>query len=428
MLPVVSVFFIVAVNFFFFAFLAYRSNMLLFNFLIFTSFMSEIFSIVVISLFPYWQMDLDGISMFIMLFGVGYFFILDFNKQNELLKEQSNELQVTNEQMYAMNESLKDEYMEIERIKNGLEDTIKERTGQVRKTTNSVKTLLNNTGEGFLKFDETLLVEPEYSAECKKLFGKNIDFRFFPELITNEYTEEIEMITKNLRSFLREEEPTQRTVVRSLLPRVIQSCNKVLSLKYRVIEEEDEENIMGKKIMVIINDITQETFLQNKLKAEKELFEYIVKLIAHYDEFQTLVDEYKTFWEKEYLTVINQPDLSLENKRNELLRTISMFKGNFASFGLKRICRHLQHLESQLEMGNSDYYQLFEKIRTERLYSKWLEKDIKKVHKHIHPHILQRQKVLKSEREAIKQVIELLKSLEETEALKQTLNILQKLQ
>jgi len=95
---------------------------------------------------------------------------------------------------------------------------------------------------------------------------------------------------------------------------------------------------------------------------------------------------------------------------------------------LKRICRHLDNLESQLEKGHSDYFQLFEKIRTQGLYLKWLEKDLKKVHDYIHPHILQRQKVFKSEREAIKQVIELLKPLEETEALNQTQTILQKLQ
>ena len=427
-LPEISLVMIVAVNFFFFALLGYRSNMLLFNFLIFTSFASEIFSMFAVSFFPYWQMDLDGISMFIMLFGVGYFFILDFNKQNELLKEQSNELQVTNEQMYAMNEALKDEYIKIERIKNGLEDTIKEQAGRLRKTMNSMKTLLNNTGEGFLKFDETLLIEPEYSAECKKIFCRNIDLLSFPELITNGSTDDIEMTTKILKRLLKEEEPTKMNALLALLPGVIQSCNKVLSLKYKVIEKEEEDNQMHRKIMVIINDITQEITLQNKLKAEKVLFEAIVKLLAHYDEFQTLVDSYKTFWEKEHLDVIQQTDVSPENKRDELLRTIHTFKGNFAGFGLKRICRHLDNLESQLEKGHSDYFQLFEKIRTQGLYLKWLEKDLKKVHDYIHPHILQRQKVFKSEREAIKQVIELLKPLEETEALNQTQTILQKLQ
>ena len=426
--PTISVLLIVVINFLLFAILAYRSDMFLFNFLVFTSFASEIFTFFVVSFFPYWQMDLDGISMFVLLFGVGYFFILDFNKQNELLQIQSSELQVTNEQMYAMNEVLKDEYMEIEKINNSLEETIKERTNQLRQSMKSVETLLNNTGEGFLKFNDSLLVEEGYSTECKKIFCKNIDYHYFPVLISNGDTSGMEMTAKVLRWLLNEEDPSQREMLFSLLPTVIESCYKILSLKYRLIEEEIDENILQKKIMVIINDITKELSLKNKIKEEKEIFEDIIRLIAHYDEFQSLVDEYLVFWEKESFSMLNSSDVPNEEKRNELFRKIHTLKGNFASFGMKIICENLHMLESQLEEKDQDVKELIDKISINHFYLDWLEKDMKKVHQHIDQSILEKQKTYHSEKHQIKQALALLQKVKENDDLREAKQILQKLQ
>src|SRR6056297_3139681 len=426
--PQVSYFFIIGVNFFFFALLAYQSNMIFFNFLVYTRFSAEIYNMFAVSLFPYWQLDLDGVTLFVMLFGVGYFFILDFNKQNELLRIQSSELQVTNEQMYAMNEVLKDEYMEIEKINNSLEEKIKERTSQLKKTMNSVKTLLNNTGEGFLKFNDSLLVEEEYSAECIQIFRKNIDYHFFPVLISNGIMDSVEMTTKILRKIFHEEDPVQREVLLSLLPSIIEQCHKVLSLKYRVIEEEDDENQTQNKIMVIINDITKELSLQNKLKEEKELFEDIIKLIAHYEEFQSLVKEYYEFWETECMTILQQSDLSSDEKRNDLFRKIHTFKGSFASFGLKIIAESLHMLETQLEEVDQEPGQLIKKIRTTKLYSNWIDKGLEKVYDYINPNSLDRHKPSIYERESVQQALQLIDKMEENDALKEAKKILQKLQ
>src|SRR6056297_3574921 len=424
--PQVSYFFIIGVNFFFFALLAYQSNMIFFNFLVYTRFSAEIYNMFAVSLFPYWQLDLDGVTLFVMLFGVGYFFILDFNKQNELLRIQSSELQVTNEQMYAMNEVLKDEYMEIEKINNSLEEKIKERTSQLRQTMNSIKTLLNNTGEGFLKFNDSLLVEEEYSAECKKIFCKNIEHHFFPVLISKGDLDSMEMTTDILRKILHEENTIQRELLMSLLPSVIESCQKVLSLKYRLIEEEDDENQIQKKIMVIIKDITKELSLQNRLKEDKELFEEIIKLIAHYDDFHLLVEEYNHFWDKDCPEIIQRSDLSHEEKRNELFRRIHTFKGSFGIFGLKRICEGLHMLENQLEDKDQELKQLIEKIKVNRKYANWLEEDMSKVYEYIQPTVLEKQRTTSVERESIKEALDLLNHIEEKDALRKAKQVLQK--
>ena len=424
--PAISYLLIIAINFFFFSLLAYKSDMLLFNFMVYTRFVAEIYNFFSVSLFPYWQLDLSGITLFVMLFGVGYFFILDFNKQNELLKNQGNELQVTNEQMYAMNEVLKDEYMEIEKINNSLEEKIKERTSQLRQTMNSIKTLLNNTGEGFLKFNDSLLVEEEYSAECKKIFCKNIEHHFFPVLISKGDLDSMEMTTDILRKILHEENTIQRELLMSLLPSVIESCQKVLSLKYRLIEEEDDENQIQKKIMVIIKDITKELSLQNRLKEEKELFEEIIKLIAHYDDFHLLVEEYNHFWDKDCPEIIQRSDLSHEEKRNELFRRIHTFKGSFGIFGLKRICEGLHMLENQLEDKDQELKQLIEKIKVNRKYANWLEEDMSKVYEYIQPTVLEKQRTTSVERESIKEALDLLNHIEEKDALRKAKQVLQK--
>ncbi|MHB1393606.1 MAG: hypothetical protein ACYCYE_11145 [Clostridia bacterium] len=47
----------------------------------------------------------------------------------------------------------------------------------------AVKAILDNTGQGLLTFGEDLLINPEYSAECNRIFGENIEGKNFLQLI-----------------------------------------------------------------------------------------------------------------------------------------------------------------------------------------------------------------------------------------------------
>lgn len=79
---------------------------------------------------------------------------------------------------------------ELRRHKENLEELVNERTLKLTETNKrleltsaNIKSLLNNAGQGFLSFDCSLLVDDEYSSECRRIFRRDIEAAYFPELL-----------------------------------------------------------------------------------------------------------------------------------------------------------------------------------------------------------------------------------------------------
>lgn len=410
------------VNFIFFAIVSYHSNIMLFTFLAFIRPFGEIinsFSNRLYSLYPF---SLNEITFFIVFIGFGTFFIMDYNRKQKEINDKNEELSASNEEIMAMNQELESSYIEIEKLNNDLEETVLKRTQQLRKSMHSVKTLLNNTDEGFLKFDTSLIVEPEYSRECLSIFKDKIDYHFFPALIFSDSPNEIPFITETLRAIFKEVSKDKREILISLLPETVHRQSKILSLKYRFIlekmvseqgdtEKPTEDLFEQPKIMVMIRDITERIELKDRYEREKELFEQIVKIMANSENFVELQEDYNQFWQNVSETlqsIEHQKQAGNDQPIDDLFRNIHTFKGNFAGFGFHYLVEKLHQLESQLEASKNHTTEILFSIIENGDYEKWLAKEMQSVYEYISPQILERQIDMNKKRQSLVKIRTLL--------------------
>ncbi len=410
------------INFIFFAIVSYHSNIMLFTFLAFVRPLGEIVNTISSRLYSLYPFSLNEITFFIVFIGFGAFFIMDYNRKQREIKAKNEELSASNEEIMAMNQELESSYLEIEKLNNDLEDTVLRRTQQLRKSMHSIQTLLNNTDEGFLKFDASLIVEPDYSRECLSIFNASIDYHFFPALIFSDTPEEIPFITETLRAVIKEASDDKREILISLLPETVHHRSKILSVKYRfilekMISEQAAAEISSHdlderpKMMVMIRDITEKIVLKDKYEKEKELFEQIVKIMANSENFVELQNDYYQFWHNlsESLQAIdNEGKSGKEQSIDDLFRNIHTFKGNFASFGFHYLVEKLHHLESQLKESKDHTTEILLSILENGDYEKWLAKDMQNVYDYISPQILERQIDLNKKRQSLLKIRSLL--------------------
>jgi len=413
----------------FFVILTYRSNVTFFNFLVVFQSFSAMHSLVSNIIYPRWNFHIYTFGSLIALSGYGFFFIMDFNKQHKELERKQEELQSSNEEMMAMNEELESSYKEIEKLNYDLEETVMERTEQLRKTMNSIKTLLNNAREGFLKFNASLIIEPEFSTECYNLFDGGIECKYFPALISGDDMNEMELVANNLRKILTETEEVNRRVLISLLPKMVEKNDKILSLEYRSITEEfTGQEEQERKIMVIARNITENLKLKNKLKEEKDLFEEIIKVIANYKDFNELTEDYLNFWENEVYTIVHSQKLDNNDRRNELTRRIHTFKGNFAGFGFKHLVSELHSLETDLSEPDSSPSEVMLNILDNSKYTEWLEIEMGRIYEYINPETLKKQRKQQTNRQKIKTAREWLDKTEKSTEVEKAKAILMELE
>lgn len=125
----------------------------------------------------------------------------------------------------------------------------------------SSKNLLDNSGQGFLKIGQDLIIEKEFSQACTKIFQFDVSDKYFPEILYNNNIKENKIITDNLAEIFNEKDKYIRQRLISNLPSFAIINNKNIKIQYRFIEENNAD-----KIMVILTDITKETKLENQLE------------------------------------------------------------------------------------------------------------------------------------------------------------------
>jgi len=430
------------INFLFFSIIAYQSGLMLFTFLAFVRPVGEIvngFSNRLYSLYPF---SFNEITFFIVFIGFGTFFIMDYNRKQREINDKNQELSASNQEILAMNQELESSYLEIEKLNNELEATVSKRTQQLRKSMHSIQTLLNNTDEGFMKFDASLIIEPEYSRECLSIFNGQIDYQFFPALILSQTPDEIPFLTETLRAVINEPSDNKRDILISLMPDLVNRQSKILSLKYRFIREKQfmedndpddfEKNIQERsKIMVMVRDISEKVKLKDRYEKEKELFEQIVKIMANSENFVELEEDYRQFWEElaqlrqaEHQETLHQQPFPI----NQIFRSIHTLKGNFASFGFRLLVEHLHQLESTLKESKENAADILFGIIDTGEDAQWLDDEMQSVYEYISPQILERQIDLNKKSKSLVKIKDLLSSTPNPDQLKEARTLLDEME
>lgn len=309
-----------------------------------------------------------ALSSMIIIFSFGIIMVRDFQKTYQELQTTSNELYASYEELTAMNEELENSYNELDR-------KVEERTYELNKTTVALKTILNNTEEGFLTFSESLIIDPEYSLQCETMFGKKISNRSISAILGNEKQETVAFLDKVFTRILHEDKPYAIDMYISLLPETIAIGSKTLQLNYKLIDTDSE----GRKIMVILHDISEKLELQNEIENERNILKMVINVLNSREDYLELIRDFRDFTMNGMEQICNS-QLETEDKIAEIFRMIHTFKGSFANFDTINAVTALHDFEtilndkrkSLLNYTNNQLVDFFNDYD----YNSWIEKDI----------------------------------------------------
>lgn len=215
----------------------------------------------------------------------------------------------------------------------------------VAKRTSALKNLLNNASQGFLTFGRDLLINTEYSAECIKIFGREIMGDTFSRLIYPEEDEQRIFVETLIKKILAEKDQDTRDIYLPLLPDEVIVENKHISIEYKIIEDKSGED--SEVCMAILTDITHNRMLENQVEQERNMLKMVVKAALNYNDFNQCVKEYQYFCRQRLEELLNDKS-SPEDKVAEIFRQIHTFKGNFSQLEMIRIVQELHDFESKI--------------------------------------------------------------------------------
>lgn len=255
-----------------------------------------------------------------------------------------DEFEILSNSFNNMCSEIKNSQDKLDEWNRSLEQTVKDKT-------NSIRTLLNNAGQGFLSFGESLTVNPEYSIECLNIFGKNIENTNFVDLIYNSNSEEHIFAEKVLKKLFEVEEDNKVEMYITLLPSEMKINNKIIDFEYKLIlsDSTKNENQGIKNIMVILTDVTTERLLEEKMVNEELKLKMLVKVIVNYSEFIETINEFKEYYKKKIYKDLETGN-EIEHLISEIFRKTHTFKGVLAQFGLISSVKNLQGYESELSI------------------------------------------------------------------------------
>jgi ABC-type amino acid transport substrate-binding protein/ABC-type nitrate/sulfonate/bicarbonate transport system substrate-binding protein len=230
----------------------------------------------------------------------------------------------------------------------------------IRQSQRQVRTLLDNSGQGFLSCGLDLCVKPQYSAECKIIFSQDeLAGVSLPDLlITALNAPKLAFITRNLKSVLGEEDSFKRDIYLSLLPSEYNFCDHQYAVEYKVVETvEDKKTFFKKKtnshgyfireLMFIFTDVTHQRELERAVQIEQQRLKFIVSIINCRNDFFSILDDFQAFLKEGLASIIEGSNSSM-SALAVIYRHIHTYKGLFSQLEFPSLPLILHEIEQDL--------------------------------------------------------------------------------
>lgn len=258
---------------------------------------------------------------------------------------------------------------------SGKVDEIGELASIIESRMEAVKGILDNTGQGLLTLGENMLVDPEYSAECNKIFGEKIEGKNFLMLIHPEDEEQRKFIRAVLTKLLKEPSPERRAIYFPLLSEELLINGRNILVEYRIICSKSGDN---QRFMIMLTDITEKRALESKVESERDIFRMVVKVVANHDDFMVCTRDYESYF-SEAEKNISGSDKPLDVKIYDLFRYVHTLKGSFGQLGMSNTVSGLHEFEAEIsELSKKSRHTLTDLIQLIEGfdYKHGMEKDI----------------------------------------------------
>ncbi|QFY88253.2 ATPase [Magnetovirga frankeli] len=211
-----------------------------------------------------------------------------------------------------------------------------ERNRELATKRGKIASLLDNSDQGFLSFDQGLRVDSEYSQECLDIFGQAPEGQDISGLLFPQDADKARDFGNNIQRILHEADANKRQLFLSLMPKELQIGDKTVRLDYRLLPQQ--------RVMLVLSDVTRQKQLEQQVREEQGRLRLIVAAVREPEDFFELLDDYRRFDADELPPLLgqSQPDA---DRLAELYRRIHTFKGLFAQQEFIRLPSALHQLE-----------------------------------------------------------------------------------
>ena len=281
-----------------------------------------------------------------------------------------------------------------------------------------VETLLNNSGEGFLSFDQHFRVGSELSQECFTIFGRKrnqesdaLEGSIIHDLLFENDTREKAAFIKGCSLVLKTEDSRKQRLFLELLPETVQVEDKTLRLRY--------SKLNASTMMLVIKDISEQVHLEKEIENEQARLRAVVYAIVNQQELYDFINDYRVFW-LELMPKMMAEACEGEELFNTIYRQTHTFKGLAMQSELSHVADMLHELESRLdELSNIEEPERkqkeFRTLMHSRDYENTLQKDMLVISSIIGVEFLRETKVFKISDSAIDRIINYIKQIQDVE-------------
>jgi len=198
--------------------------------------------------------------------------------------------------------------------------------------------LLDNAGQGFLSVDREGTVAPQYSQECRTLFGGDIEGQNVADLLFPGNAVGAEAMRVNIRRIGDESDAYRRDLYLSLMPKAVVRGDVSLTLAYRP--------LAAGRLMFVITDVTGEVRLKDAVARERNRLACVVAAVREQHDFFAVLDSFAAFRESVAALVAGAADG--RSALNAVYRQVHTFKGLFLQLECAFVGKALDALETRL--------------------------------------------------------------------------------
>ncbi len=291
---------------------------------------------------------------------------------------------------------------ELEAISNDLLETnlILENKSQ------QIKNILDNVGQGFLTFGPDLLIDDEYSQECRQIFTHNPARQTLAQVLYPDDHDQAEFLETIFTRLMNLEDPDKIDLYMPLLPAEIEINDRCISLKYQIVNESSASD--SRYIICILTDITEKRVLEEKMEEERTSLRMVVKAIVYYDTFIECIEEFRDFSKYKIFDILESPG-NRDEQMAEIYRYIHTFKGNFSQFDTTQVVKKLHDAETLIAQSRESDYGMDVNIGNflkELNMSQWLDDDLSKISDYLGEDFWKNKDTFKVDKEKLKELEE----------------------
>ena len=202
--------------------------------------------------------------------------------------------------------------------------------------------LLDNARQGFLSVDREGIVSPQYSQECRVLFGAAIEGRNVAELLFPDNAAGGEAMRVNIGRVIDEPDAYRQELYLSLMPKTVARGEASWTLAYRP--------LAGGRLMFVITDVTGEVRLKDAVARERNRLACVVAAVREQHDFFAVLDSFAAFRESGAALIAGAVDG--RSALDAVYRQVHTFKGLFLQLECAVVAKALNDLETRLtELG-----------------------------------------------------------------------------